>query len=218
MISRVGMGISAGRGRLAVLVCVLAFASLAFGSASASAAGATRHVATTGANAGNDCLLATAPCATIQHAIGEASVGDTVQVAAGSYVENLTIPKTLTLRGPNSDVDPNTGTRGAEALIDGGNGNAIAPQAEGIVIDGFTVSTGPTGNPIRTVGADVDGLKIADDIVGSGVAALRLEAGGEDIAVERNRIAGNEFGIAFGGAATYTDTEKIKDAPIIWKK
>ena len=210
MISRVGMGISAGRGRLAVLVCVLAFASLAFGSASASAAGATRHVATTGANAGNDCLLATAPCATIQHAIGEASAGDTVQVAAGSFVENLTIPKTLTLRGPNSDVDPNTGTRGAEAVIDGGNGNAIVPQAEGIVIDGFTVSTGPTGNPIRTVGADVDSLKIADDIVGSGVAALRLEAGGEDIAVERNRIAGNEFGIAFGGAATYTDLA-IKD-------
>jgi hypothetical protein len=47
--------------------------SLAFlGAAAQPASAAFRDVSPTGSDAGNDCLMQSAPCATIQHAIDEA--------------------------------------------------------------------------------------------------------------------------------------------------
>ncbi|MCW2979922.1 MAG: Ig domain protein group 1 domain protein [Solirubrobacterales bacterium] len=198
-----------GWGRFAALMCAFGFASLAFGSGVASAAPASRYVAAlTGADASNNCLEPGHPCATIQHAIAEASAGDTVQVAPGTYPENLTISKSLTLIGPNAGIDPNQGPRGPEATIDGGNTGvaAVTPQAGGVTVEGFTVSTSTpgVGAPIRTVGDDIDRLTIADDIIEGGEGAITLQAGGEGIAIEHNSIAGIGYDIYLGDAA-YAD-------------
>jgi hypothetical protein len=190
-----------------VVACGLASASLSFGVATAGADAATRYVAADGgSNTGNDCLTSADPCATIQHAIVEAASGDTVQVAPGTYAENLTIPKSLVLMGPNTAVDPNQASRVPEATIDGGGAGAaaITPQAEGVVVEGFTVSTSGTAAPIRTVGADTDRLTIADDIIEGGTQAITLQAGGDQIAIERNSIAGTAYDV-YLGAALYAD-------------
>lgn len=71
---------------------------------------ATRYVAPTGTDTGNDCLISSSPCATIQHAIDQAFGGETVLIAAGTYSETLTIAKDLTLQG----ADPTT------TIVDGG--------------------------------------------------------------------------------------------------
>ena len=81
---------------------------------------------------------------TIQAGITFATAGDIVNVAAGTYAENLTVSKSLDLRGPNWNVSPNTGTRGAEAIIvpassDPANLNLVSVSASGVSIRGFTV-------------------------------------------------------------------------------
>jgi hypothetical protein len=66
----------------------------------ASAEAATRFVATTGSDeASNTCLSAADPCQTVQRAITEAEAGDTVSIAAGTYVGEFQLNKALTLVG-----------------------------------------------------------------------------------------------------------------------
>ncbi|HMT08911.1 MAG TPA: right-handed parallel beta-helix repeat-containing protein, partial [Pyrinomonadaceae bacterium] len=80
--------------------------------------------------------------------------GGTVNVAAGLYTEQITVNRQLNILGPNSAIDPNTGSRVAEAVIraavqdldpfDGSNDEnsvmvTITNTADGTVIKGFTV-------------------------------------------------------------------------------
>ena len=48
---------------------------------------------------GNNCKTKATACATIGHAISLAASGDTIQIAAATYQENLSIPFNLTLNG-----------------------------------------------------------------------------------------------------------------------
>src|SRR5947208_1541900 len=62
---------------------------------------ADRFVSTAGSDAANDCLTSVSPCRTVEHGLAQAASGDTVKVAGGSYLENLTVntATTLTLSG-----------------------------------------------------------------------------------------------------------------------
>src|SRR5579862_2880250 len=62
----------------------------------------------------NDCLSPVValspvgPCLTINGAIGKASTGDTINVAAGTYNEQVLVNKTVTLNGAQQGVDART--------------------------------------------------------------------------------------------------------------
>ena len=86
---------------LAVAATIAAFISLGGGRAWA----ADLFVDPAG-NDANDCLSAATPCLTITAAIGKAAGGDTINVAAGTYAERLTINKSLDLSGAQFGVDP----------------------------------------------------------------------------------------------------------------
>jgi len=60
---------------------------------------------------GNNCKTKATPCPTIRSAILLAASGDTIQIAAATYAENLTIPFNLTLNGANE----------ATTIVDGAN-------------------------------------------------------------------------------------------------
>jgi nitrous oxidase accessory protein NosD len=54
---------------------------------------------TGGSDASNDCQTIGTPCATVQHAVDMACAGATINVAAGSYPEIVTIPRSVRVVG-----------------------------------------------------------------------------------------------------------------------
>jgi hypothetical protein len=67
------------------------------------ASATTRYVSPFGTDTG-DCSDPAAPCATVQYAVDQAAPsGDTISLAAGAYVEQVVITKTLTVVGAGRD-------------------------------------------------------------------------------------------------------------------
>ena len=92
-------------------------ASLAFAGPALAASAPTLYVnGSTGNDSNsngnpNTCRLSSNPCATIQHAIGEAPTTAKISVAAGTYAEQLTITsKNLTITGAGEGNDATADT------------------------------------------------------------------------------------------------------------
>lgn len=102
------------RGLAALPLSVIAIAALSMAAAPAPAGALVlpwHYVADGGSDEGNDCTDRYEPCATIQHAIDESSPWDTVDVAAGTYAEQLAIDIPVTLRGAPTPSSPTTAPR-----------------------------------------------------------------------------------------------------------
>jgi predicted outer membrane repeat protein len=68
---------------------------------------------------GNNCKTKATACATIGHAISLAASGDTIQIAAATYQENLSIPFNLTLNGAKATTTIVDGTNTANVFTVG---------------------------------------------------------------------------------------------------
>jgi len=103
---------------------------------------------------------------TIQEAINAADSGDTIIVAAGTYDENITIDKTLTLEGAQAGVNAR-GRTGPESIINAQEAEfaVLINGAETVAtIDGFTVENydtiGILGGAFRDV---LEGVTLGED-------------------------------------------------------
>lgn len=105
---------------------------------------------------------------TIQAAINDAATttGDIIEVAAGTYTENVTVNKSVTIKGANFGT-PGCGTRVAESIVAGGTGTAFTVSANDVTIDGFNI-TGVTG--IAATG--VAGIKFKNNLITTGVVGI----------------------------------------------
>lgn len=139
---------------------VAAVAAGALVASPASAAGVDHYVSTTGTDSGN-CQNIASPCLTINYAVSQAGDDDIINVAAGTYAEDVVITKSLVFRGANVGISAGTtpGVRGAETIVKsfrtgtGGTVSAIyGTTAKQVTIDGFTID--PQGD-VALIGSSV---------------------------------------------------------------
>ncbi len=121
----------------------------------------------------------------IQEAIDDPATldGHTIEVAAGTYAENIVLNKELDVRGPNYGINPNTGTRVAEAIIIPATGDPygelISVDASNISITGFTFdgdNPNLTSGFTSTTTADID----------AGTAVAAYNSGTDNLKVNQN--------------------------------
>ncbi|MBK6929495.1 MAG: T9SS type A sorting domain-containing protein [Saprospirales bacterium] len=124
----------------------------------------------------------------IQAAIDDAQTlnGHTLSVNAGTYAEDITVNKSLTILGPNAAIDPCSGSRVAEAVVVPKTKDIgatvlfyIAANTDNVSIKGFTLNgdnTALTSGFTSTNGADIDAAE--------GVATY--ETGVDNLVVQNN--------------------------------
>ena len=125
--------------RLLVAAASVAALIVLVGAPAALAANVLYVDAATGADSPS-CGAQATPCATIGQAVVNASAGDTIMVAAGTYAESVTVDKSLTLDGAQAG-HPGSAARAsapaAESVVTGGN---IDVEASDVTVDGFSFS------------------------------------------------------------------------------
>ncbi len=186
----------------------LFFFSLAIAGTSPAVAQTTWYVSPSGDNVNAGTLAS--PFQTVSHAIGAASANDIVDLLPGTYPEaSIVIDKTLTLRGPNVFINPNTGIRGPEAMIQGEVSFSGAPN--NIFIKGlqFNGQSGPNGAIIGDFAGD--GLSITLNLfsnISANTAIVKT-----DVTLRSNwLIAENKFtsfSAASGAGISLTDVSGL---------
>lgn len=107
------------------------------------------------------------PVQTINQAISIAMAGDTIMVAAGLYIEQITIDKSLVLLGAQYGVRPFGASRGGETVLSpqtvdiakgiGTNNVQVRILAANVIVDGFTFDG---NNTAITSGENVNGVDV----------------------------------------------------------
>ncbi|MFZ1515830.1 MAG: T9SS type A sorting domain-containing protein [Saprospiraceae bacterium] len=121
--------------------------------------------------------------ATIQSAIDDVATlnGHTISVSSGNYSENIIVSKSVTILGPNANINPCNGIRVAEARIYSANSSVSTAEifhvaASNVTIQGFTIdgdNTSLTSGFLGTNGADLDAAE-GVTVYESGISNLKV--------------------------------------------
>jgi len=148
----------------------------------------------------------------IQTAIESAAPsGDTIKVAAGTYAEALVVDHSVTILGPNANVNPNTQTRSAEAIIvppvDGPNYAVnILVESSDVTINGLTVDG---HNAALTGGTVLNGVSVNAK---SGVS--NVDPSGNQSAINKLTVL-DDILENFTGFGVIGDSNPYTGAPVI---
>ena len=120
--------------------------------------------------------------ARIQWAVDHASAGDTIIVRDGTYYENLKIDKQLTIKSENGSEN---------CIVNGGGSDVFTLKADGIRIEGFTITGGGHGIYIRSN---------KNTIINNNISSNKWEGiflwGSDENSISNNNISSNnDYGI-----------------------
>lgn len=138
---------------------------------------------------GTGCDGTTPTFNTIQGAVNASVAGETISVCPGTYAENVTLNKSLTLNGAQAGVDAR-GRVAAESIISPTTtGITLSVGVAGAVINGFTISGGIRG--IDSAGGPLNGLQVLNNrVIGFTGNGIFLNDSGIDITFNQNVIDG----------------------------
>ncbi|MFO0928817.1 MAG: right-handed parallel beta-helix repeat-containing protein [Gemmataceae bacterium] len=146
--------------------------------------------------------------ATIQGGVNAVAVGGTVNVRAGTYNEEVSVPKTVTLLGAQAGVDARTRGVVAESVVDG-VGASFSIGASDVVIDGFTLQ----GQTFFYPGAAIwmqpgtSGTEVRNNIIqnnSTGIFVANNSASNQTV-IEKNLFRDNTNSGPAGGHDIYAD-------------
>ncbi|HHS97030.1 MAG TPA: hypothetical protein ENK08_03900, partial [Chloroflexi bacterium] len=153
------------------------------------------------------------PCySTVQAAVDAASSGDEIRIAQGTYNENVTIDKSLTLRGgyTTSDWDTSDPDAHPTVLNGGGAGRVIAATTSGIdlTIENLEITNGQGGIQICSdacgINATIRNCYIHDNSTsGEGGGIYAKLNSGYTIRIENCRIVNNTASGTYGGGGVF---------------
>lgn len=201
--------------RQGVARLTLCFALAAF---AGPAAAATLQVDGTAGTDNATCGTSTGAgaCKTINYAVNSrAAAGDSIQVAAGTYAEQVSVPSTLTgltLNGAQAGVDARARSA-IETILDGTGGtlaSGITIDADNVTVDGFTIrnytgDAGGFGYGIVQHGTTSGGRVVNNILRGNGYTGLYMGCKGTTQCVaQHNLFDANQNGAA-GGDGIYND-------------
>ena len=198
----------------------------------AHAAAVDRYVAESGSDTSNDCTDSATPCATINHAASEAVSGDTVKVAQGTYLENISLEDSalnplIFQGGWNTDFtvrdeDPSL------TIVDGGGLDRVfdiwSQVPSDFTIEGFKIINGSAPNSGggvcfavtggATMYVTLTGNSIMNNISGSqgGGVFVQAQTGSSLILDAQNNIITNNetgFGNGAGIEVSASDSSEV---------
>ncbi|HEY5144241.1 MAG TPA: NosD domain-containing protein [Solirubrobacteraceae bacterium] len=165
---------------------------------------------------GNDAFGGDTPATakrTIQAAVSQVGSGGTVQVAAGTYDEDVAVATPLRLVGAGAST---TTIRG----VAGGGAATVQIGAPNVVVDGFTITR--SGNavatwndPLNTAGIAIQGTthaEVRNDVLTANRTAIDVNTSSSD-RIHDNDIVDNRTGLIFRGQTddTYVADNAIRD-------
>jgi parallel beta-helix repeat protein len=144
---------------------------------------------------GPETLKVPSECATIQGAVNAAYNGDTIQVAQGTYYENVIVNKSLSIVGQEK----------GSTIIDGNLvGNVVNVTASHVSICNFTVrrsgTTWPNYTGIHISGASF-GNNVSGNIITSNVLGVYFDYPSSNNTIDGNSITNNGQGICLSGSS-----------------
>ncbi|MCB8948413.1 MAG: hypothetical protein H6653_10405 [Ardenticatenaceae bacterium] len=162
---------------------------------------------------GNSCQSAGSACETIAGAMGKAGIDDIIEIAAGTYHENLTdglIVQDLTLNGAGV----------GSTIIDGSASGRVLETAGNVTITGVTIQNG-SFNPVDIFGgagiANYGVLWLEDSLI---TGNSTTSGGGgifnnHQLTLVNSEVSGNTAGSIGGGIVNYVnDTITITNSLI----
>jgi hypothetical protein len=152
----------------------------------------------------NDCTSPDLPCKTIQHAVNESGSGDLIELAPGTYTENVTVNQSVTIQGDfinSSTVNGNNS--GPVFIIDALDTNSVPLSA---TLSMLTITNG-NGSTAGNIGGGIQNnggtLTVVQSTINGNIAGTSSPAGGgifngpgSTLTVINSTISGNQ---AIGG-------------------